>query len=257
MQPIRLLSISLIAASVLLTGCVAVSIPVPDSGHTAKLSLHVNEKEKRGTVLILNGCDGPGKGQYTSWAHYVNKLGYNAVAIDSFSSRGFTNICGTEHAMLYTMTASHDAKEAGKWVKQQAWSNGKVAALGFSLGGGETLFSNTTLRNETEQIFAAAIAYYPNCEFINDRAKVLSPMQIHIGTADQWTPAENCRELQKFSNFKAVEFYYYEGAHHAFDGYVNGAYRCYRGPNCIVARDAQADALSRNRVTQFLAKYLN
>lgn len=257
MQLHRFLSLCLLIGPLLFSGCATVSVPIPDSGHTAKLSLYVKEKEKRGTVLILNGCDGPGKGQYTGWAHYINQLGYNAIAIDSFSSRGFTNICGTANALPYTQSASHDAKEVGRWVKQQAWSNGKVAVLGFSLGGGETLAANTTLRKMEDAVFDAAIAYYPNCEFISDHARPLAPMQVHIGTADQWTPAENCRELQKASAFKSVDFYYYEGAHHAFDGYVNGAFRCYRGPSCVVARDSKADALSRERVMQFLLKYIN
>lgn len=252
-----LLRACLIAACAVLAGCATLSIPVPDSGHTAKISLKVSENEKRGTVLILNGCNGPHAGQYAAWAIYVKDLGYNVVSVDSFSSRGFTNICGTEHAMPYTKSASHDAKEVGRWVKAQPWSNGKVALLGFSLGGGETLSANTTLRKTEEPIFVAAIAYYPNCEFINETARVLSPMQVHIGTADEWTPAENCRELQKAATFKEVEFFYYEGAHHAFDGYFNGTARCFRGPHCTLARDHKADLLSRDRVIQFLAKHLN
>lgn len=230
-----------------LVGCSTVSVPVASNGHNAQLTLNVKETEKRGTVLVLNGCNGPRDMHYYQWTQYIAEQGYNTVAVDSFSSRGYTNTCGSGKSGAYVRDASNDVLSVGKWVKQQPWSNGKVAVIGFSLGGIQTLIVNTG----GERVFDAAIAYYPNCNFAKESATVHAPMQIHIGTADEWAPVTQCYELSKAQNYKDVEFYYYKDAHHLFDGQSNGMFRCKTG-TCRVAHSSEADAQSRQRVKKFL-----
>lgn len=216
----------------------------------------VDQKAVKGTVLVLNGCNGPQAASFHTWASYVSELGYHAILVDSFTSRGHTFICGTEHATSYPSGAGKDARAVGQWVKQQPWSNGKVVLLGFSLGGGAALYGNTTLRQGTESVFAGAIAYYPPCAMISEASQVLAPMQVHIGTVDEWTPAKDCLDLARARSFKDVEFFFYEGAHHAFDWHVTGAFKCFWGPNCTVMPHRQAAALARERVKRFLAQTL-
>lgn len=231
----------------LLVGCSTVSVKDSASGHTAHLTLTVKENEKRGTVLVLNGCNGPRDMHYYQWSKYIAELGYNTVAVDSFSSRGYSNLCGLTTAGVYAREASSDVLSVGKWVKQQPWSNGKVAVVGFSIGGIQALIVNTG----NERVFDAAIAYYPNCNFVKESATVQAPMQVHIGTADEWAPVSQCHTLAKAKNYSDVEFYFYPNAHHLFDGSTNGMFRC-RAGTCRVERDSVADEQSRQRVKKIL-----
>jgi dienelactone hydrolase len=237
--------------SAFLVGCSTVTVPVPNNGHTAQLTLNVKEDAKRGTVLVLNGCNGPRDMHYHQWASYIAELGYNTVAVDSFSSRGYSNICGSGKSGAYVREAANDVLTVGKWVKQQSWSNGHVAVIGFSLGGIQTLIVNTG----NEKVFDGAIAYYPNCNFASESATVQAPMQVHIGTADEWAPVSQCHDLAKAKNYSNVEFYFYNNAHHLFDGSANGMFRCKTG-TCRVEGNSAANDLSRQRVKKFLKENL-
>lgn len=235
----------------LLAGCSSISVPVPGNNHTAQLTVLAKEDQKRGTVLILNGCNGPRDMHYYQWTKYIESLGYNAVAVDSFSSRGHSNLCGLSEAGKYAREASSDVLEVGKWVKKQSWSNGRVVAIGFSIGGIQSLIVNTG----NEKVFDGTIAYYPNCNFAKETATVHAPMQVHIGTADEWAPVSQCYELKKAKNYSNVEFYFYQGSHHLFDGSSNGWFKCKTG-TCRVEGNSNANTLSRQRVEKFLKEHL-
>lgn len=239
--------------SALLAGCSTVSVPVSNNGHTAHLTLNVNEDVKRGTVLVLNGCDGPQGQHYRNWASYIADLGYNTIIVDSFSSRGYSSICGTNKTARYSFDAVSDVQSAGTWVKQQQWSNGKIVVIGFSVGGLTALLANTV---NDRPVFNGAISYYPNCIFIKDNAPVPVPIQVHIGTADEWAPVSQCQDLAQSKNFSKVEFYFYQNAHHMFDGHLTGAARCYFGATCRYEPNGDAANRSKERVKKFLKENL-
>jgi dienelactone hydrolase len=70
--------------------------------------------------------------------------------------------------------------------------------------------------------FLAAVAFYPGCRTLS-RAKTpyrsYAPLLILSGEADDWTPAEPCRQLAAIAQKEAssVEIVTYPGAHHSFD----------------------------------------
>jgi dienelactone hydrolase len=243
-----LLSLALFA-----TYCNAVSVQVDNTDYEASLSLRVNEKAKRGTVLLLNGCNGPRNMHYHDWARYIDDAGYNAIVIDSFSTRGLSNICSIKGNSSYSYNTVQDAIAVGKWVKQQPWSNGKVSVIGFSLGG----ITSLLIASDDSGVFASAVAYYPTCREPIAERKLAIPLQIHIGLSDEWAAADRCKALAQSENFKDAKYNYYENTHHAFDSYGSGSAVCWKGTQCAYGYNADANAVSRDRVKIFLNETLN
>jgi dienelactone hydrolase len=112
--------------------------------------------------------------------------------------------------------------------------------MGGSHGGSSTLaaIADVAANAKHENRFAAAIALYPSCGrsiggWVVERAKEaehkivgysgvfkpLAPLLILVGEADDWTPAEPCRQLAAASRQAGhpVDIVVYPGAHHSFD----------------------------------------
>ena len=72
----------------------------------------------------------------------------------------------------------------------------RVAVIGQSLGGSAVLYAvDRELAAQYNERFRTAIAYYPNCGVTG--AWMTAPTLVLIGEADDWTPAEPCREMVK------------------------------------------------------------
>ena len=233
------------------------TVPVEGTKYEAKLSLYVKEDTKRGTVLVLNGCNGPRDMHYTEWANYLNEIGYNAIVVNSFDTRGLRNICPIRGNRSYSYDSVPDAISVAHWVKKQPWSNGKVDAIGFSLGGITTLLLASHEPTEAyKEAFDGVIAYYPTCREQIQSRKVAIPLQVHIGLIDEWASADRCKALQATEGFKNSEFNYYENTHHLFDGRSGGSAVCFKGVPCFYGPNKEANEQSRERVKEFLAKTL-
>jgi dienelactone hydrolase len=165
-------------------------------------------------VVVLHGCAGffPG---YAAIADDLKLAGYVALAVDSLGPRGVADQCD----VLFIEQAI-DAYAALKYLSRQSFvDSGRVAVLGYSMGGGSAL--DDVQRGVLDELFrgkfAAAIAYYPWCR--GRSAIVYAPTMILIGTADDWTPAEACRDLvaQPHGASAPVDLTVYPGAHHGFN----------------------------------------
>jgi dienelactone hydrolase len=165
-------------------------------------------------VVVLHGC----AGFYSPNAAIADDLkseGYVALAVDSLGPRGISHQCGG----LFIEQAI-DAYAALKYLSQQPFVDpGRVAVLGYSMGGGSALddVQRGFINRLFPEKFAAAIAYYPWCR--GRSAMVDAPTMILIGAADDWTLAEGCRELvaQPHDGGAPVDLTVYLGAHHGFN----------------------------------------
>lgn len=197
------------------------------------------------TIIVAHGCDGLNWNRHVRfWGGIVKSWGYNAVFPDSFRPRGFASneVCKNPRLVDANMRA-RDMTEALDWVLQQPWHKGQVGILGFSHGGSTVIrTANTTSR------IAAGVAYYPGCVQTQDAPEF--PVQIHIGTADDWTLSTRCVNLaKKNANY---ELFLYEGATHAFDSVAP--------PRVVLghqlSHDARAASLAEKRSRAFFDAYL-
>lgn len=171
--------------------------------------------KKLPTVLVLHGSGGT-EGHHQTWADRINQWGYHTLLVESFRQRGHSNIVLTQ--AITPQDRVSDVLAVAKWVKEQPWSNGEVALIGYSHGG-NTVFETALENND---LIKGGVAYYPYCYGYFRNVKV--PIQLHLAMDDDWTPASLCSFLYK-GPFKSsnVLAYEYPNSHHGFDharGYV-------------------------------------
>jgi dienelactone hydrolase len=215
--------------------------------------------------------------------------GYVTIWPDSFTTRGYPNgVCTvTSGPRIPFQQRAADAYTALNHLHSLPYVDGKrVAVMGGSHGGSSTLAAVVDIATNTKQKgrFAAAVALYPGCgQPVGDwsvrRAKAAkhritgyagvfkpsAPLLILIGEADDWTPAEPCRQLAAASQRAGypVDIVVYPGAHHSFDSRVpvrfipqrrNRNSASGRGATTGGHPEAWADAITR--VERFFEQHL-
>jgi carboxymethylenebutenolidase len=132
---------------------------------------------------------------------------------------------------------------AAQWLKEQPQSNGKVAVLGFCLGGALTLATAANVPG-----LACAVMFYgvPDLSKI-DLGKVTAPILAHFAGHDDWASPDKARAIEKemLALGKSFELHVYEGAGHAF----------MRATDASKYHEASAK-LAWERTTGFLKKHL-
>jgi dienelactone hydrolase len=179
-------------------------------------------------VIVLHSCSGITP-NLAEWADTVNRMGFAAFLLDSFTARGVTEIC-TGGAGGTAVTISSRLTDAYRALALLAGhpriDSRRIAALGFSHGGWVTLWASQApierrfLRANVE--FAAFAAFYPaacNVRLLNETAMTPGRVRIFHGTADDWTPIAACREwvTRRQAAGRDVSLVAYDRAMHAFD----------------------------------------
>jgi dienelactone hydrolase len=175
-------------------------------------------------VVLLHGCNGGWRQLDDRWGKRIATWGYITLAVDRFGPRGLTSTC-TTGAPAATV---HDAYRALEFLVQlPSVDPDRVAVIGFSQGGWLAL--NSVERGFVERTakdkFRAAIAFYPPCLGFKDSMTV--PTLILVGELDDWTLANECRNLAEgrddygISRQKGegvpIEVMVLAGAYHDFD----------------------------------------
>ena len=185
-------------------------------------------------VILISGVSGTAL--YQDYANSIAELGYTAALV---SGRDISNQPGASADNLRKVV---EALRTDSRVKP-----GKIAVIGFSLGGGGALLHAS---NQAE-VFSAVAAYYPavsKIQGLSETAKMVNvPTLILAGEKDKFN---NCCLIESIREFEGVaksaglpvEVHSYPDAEHGFNLKVP-AFR---------AQDA-ADAWSR--VQEFLSKH--
>jgi dienelactone hydrolase len=145
------------------------------------------------------------------------------LAVDSYGPRGISNTCSEPiSADILDGYAALDFL-----VRQSDVDGSKVALLGTSRGGGLTLISveQGAIERLSKRKFKAAVALYPPC--VGDSGLVTIPTLVLIGASDDWTPADDCRDMAAGHSSIGVSrgpgdrlnlrLVVYPGAYHSFD----------------------------------------
>lgn len=228
-------------------------------------------------IVMMHGCSGMWdreganpNAHYRFWAEHFQKLGYVAVLVDSFGSRGEREICTqNKRTISVSRDRPQDAYAALRWLVARkdvdaarvdliGWSNGAMAVL-------ETLQPDAPGRTAAGPQFRSAVAFYPGCAaHARSGYRSVAPLLIESGGADDWTPARYCEAMVgKADNGGApIEIDVYQGAHHGFDAPVGKVHARpeVRNPNspggwgATVGPNPEARAKAIERATQFLAR---
>ena len=179
--------------------------------------------EPRAAVVVMHGCSGLSRTQRT-WGEVLAGWGYVALVLDSFGGRGVKEVC-TGKQSVDARERAWDAAGAAAWLRAQPFvMRDRIALQGHSHGGAAVLFAALAEDGDRNPppapLFRAAIAFYPDCTLRGRTAKSFSalvPVQILVGEADDWTPADKCRDLLQRVSDGPVALTAYPGAHHGFD----------------------------------------
>ena len=204
-------------------------------------------------VVIMHDCSGVGprsSGAPMRWAKELVPQGYVAVIPDSFTPRGFADgVCtvpGDQAKVVNGFVRAGDAYGALAALRKLPYVDSKhIGIMGGSHGGWTTLAAmcasiheKDPLADSKRQGFTAAIALYPNCgarygDWTTVRQnknfgpvvshsgvyKPIAPVLILTGEKDDWTPAEDCRQMVEVSRKAGfpLSITVYPDAYHYFD----------------------------------------
>jgi len=197
-------SFAILSTSFMLSACVTTGGRVDTLNIYNKSPIQIGaevfkaDKLPAPTVLVMHGCGGV-DAHHLQWANQLQQWGFNAVVIDSFTTRSVSSAC-TKVMNVPPLQRAIDAHLAAKWVMSQEWSEKKVGVLGFSHGAWATLYASTQQDAEREigaSYLTSAVAFYPYCETSLNFLSRKLPLQIHIGQDDDWTPATMCKDLAR------------------------------------------------------------
>ena len=149
-----------------------------------------------------------------------------------------------------------DAQAAINYLKSLSYVKRKgVGLVGFCGGGCQSVLLST----QSKDVDVVVALYAPpvlleQYQAPNDRrpdlmdvvGRITIPIQGHYGTADAAVPIEDVRRFEEALRKQKtpVEFFYYEGANHAFCDYTRRSY------------NAEAATLAKRRMLEFLKRQL-
>jgi len=170
-------------------------------------------------VVHLHGCGGLSEQRRITDAEQFVRWGYVTLVVDSFTTRGIADACGSgalppRHAdaigaLIYLSTLPFvDAKR----IAVVGYSQGGMAALQIASLQPAAIFDVPAgLR------FKTAVAYYPDCSAATNRLAM--PTLVLIGELDDWSWAASCERLMKRwdHNSAPLKLIVFPEAYHSFD----------------------------------------
>jgi len=179
-------------------------------------------------VIQLHGCRGVETESYR-WAQWFADHGYVALVVDSFGPRGLKGDCRSGPDDPPLTARLDDAFGALRYLQSLPFVRpDRVGAVGWSQGGAYAMavINGPSLARAAQRGvdlpsvgFAAAIGIYPGGCFSLVKERVIRPLLVLIGSADDWTPAGECEEMATAMRSRGadVSIVVYPGAYHYFD----------------------------------------
>jgi dienelactone hydrolase len=170
-------------------------------------------------VVSLHGCNGLRASLRVAEGEYLKALGYVALVVDSFATRGIRDACVSS-----PMPNRHaDALGALAYLSKLSFVDPRrIALIGRSQGGGVGLQVASIQPVDVYDVpddltYQAIVAFYPPCQVATDELAL--PALVMIGDADDWTPVKDCERwmARRAGRGAPVKFLVYPGARHAFD----------------------------------------
>jgi dienelactone hydrolase len=245
----------------------SLTIPVDYQDRQIELAAVFETPEGSGpfpAVILLHGCGGNdayARRRSEYWGEILRQQGYATLILDSFRARGYGNICNNGRLVPTQERAKDVYAAAYVLAGRPDVKPDRIAAVGFSHGGGTVLSAAVDWDDlvpwqqklATRGKLAAVVGFYPGCRDTLLREYKL-PVLVLIGSSDDWSWARYCEQHAAHipAGAPPFELHVYPGAFHDFD--VNGPEHYVVGHK--LAYDAAAAADARVQLVHFLQPYL-
>lgn len=264
----NLMAVTSCALSLLLGGTPSHSEQVTFTAANTQLTAEFYRPSGPGpfpAVVALHGCSGlysrnksDLSARHRDWADRLVQAGYAVMFPDSFSARGFDEICKKHDRPITPEDRAADAISAALWLKGQTGIDpSRINLLGWSHGAMSLLWAVRTETSGQPSPFASAIAFYPGCRKVArvEGWRPAVPLTILSGASDDWTEPGPCRALAEKSGFRFIA---YEGAYHDFDApnipvHIRTGLSAVRSGRAHIGTNPQARAAAIDVVMQTLA----
>jgi len=224
-------------------------------------------------VVQLHGCGGI-EAQSFRWARWLADHGYVALVVDSFGPRKVKSDCRSGPDEPPITTRFDDAFGALRYLQSRPDVRGdRVAVIGWSQGGvyAMAVINGPSLERARRRGvalprvgFAAGVGVYPGGCFSLVGERVVRPLLVLIGEADDWTPAAPCKELVATVAARGdpMRIVTYPDAYHDFDNPGIAAKRLRKdvpggvnpGKGVTTAPNPEAREDAKKQVLEFFAK---
>jgi carboxymethylenebutenolidase len=132
--------------------------------------------------------------------------------------------------------AVEDARTAVQWLRAQSFCTGKIAAIGFCMGGRTAFLAASRVGVDAAvSLYALGIAKH-----LDEIRKVAAPVQLHYGLNDEHIPKSEMDAVAEAAKAnRNVEVHFYSGAEHGFFTKGRAAYN----PEAVAAASLHIDRL--------------
>jgi dienelactone hydrolase len=238
-----------------------IAVPVDYQGRQIQLTGWFEKPIGAGpfpVVIALHSCAGYtyGGGALRLWVRFLQGQGYATFKLDSFTARGYSEVCATQ-AVTAADRAPDVLAAAALLAGRPDVKPDRIAVIGWSHGGGTAVYvarDYLELRPLRAQLaarggrLAASIGLYPICGS-PDGSPVIVPLLALSGALDDWNWAAPCVAIANMPANRLMTVQVYPGAYHLFD--IPGMRAQYYLGH-MEAYDAAANADAHARVQAFL-----
>ena len=245
-----------------------VSVPVEYHGQQIQLTGRFEKGAVQGplpVVILLHNCAGiDGSPSLAVWAPLMWAQGYATLRFDSFTARGYRNVCNNPGEVRAGERAQDVFAAAYLLAARPDVRPDRIAVLGLSHGGGTAIYAardHEELRPWREQLatrhgkLVASVALYGGCG-TNPGYPVIIPLLALLGGKDDWVPAAPCVVLASAQLDGIMQAIVYPDAYHSFDA-ASGIEKPHSAYGHLLAYNPEATVDAHKRVAEFLSRYLH
>ena len=220
-----------------------------------ELSKHYRIMKPEGTgpfpaVMMVPGCSGfeyaSAKEAYNSGQKRLVELGFVTLRVDYLAAR---NVSHCFDGGVSTEEVAIDIGIAAGYLREQTFvKKDSLNVVGWSYGGAGALQALGRTYSREPVHVDAVVAYYPACNFVQQRWHSEVPVLVLEGRIDNVAPERNCTSLFRGLPDERLTIRTYEDANHGFANFTLPAEMQYRfgtlGYNKVAAESAWKEVVS-------------